>query len=117
MPVGYRLINIDKHETISFAYIDSGASLWELTNTVISSTVITYYLLRNIGNRVTVVNDCESQFNLFGSIVTWDDIHQYADMTNELIDNLIQEQILEEDGIIWIDKEENLYFRNLKKVI
>ena len=37
-------------------------------------------------------------------------------MTEIIIEELIEQGIIQDEGILWIDKEENLYYRDLKNI-
>ncbi len=113
MGLGYELINIDKRERLTFARIDSGTKKRELTGTAISSSLVTYYMLTNIGDRITFVDDHSIQLVVFGDTLTWDTINKYEDVTEKMVERLIQEDIYLNNGRIWIDEEEGLYFHDL----
>lgn len=113
MPVGYQLVNLDKKETIGFARIDIGSSFLELSGTVVFGSLLSYYMLKNIGDKITFANDSEDDFYFFGIHYTWKDFHDYRNVTEELINELIHSGLYEDRGIIWIDQDENLYYRNI----
>ena len=116
MAVGFQLVNLDKKETIGFAHVDTGDSLWELSGTVVFGSLLSYYMLKNIGDRITFINDHDGEFYLFGGHYTWDDFHSYRNVTDTLITELIEAKIYEDRGVNWIDQAENLYYRNLINV-
>lgn len=62
MPVSYQLVNLDKKETIAFARIDTGSSFLELSGTVVFGSLLSYYMLKNIGDKIAFANDCEDDF-------------------------------------------------------
>jgi len=116
MGVGYTLVNIDKKQTIDFYKIKTGTKLRELSGTVIASTIVTYYLLTNTGDRIAFIDDTYSQFNLFGRNYQSDFFDDFIDMTDKIVDELIEQEIIQDNGVIWIDKEDNLFFRDLINV-
>lgn len=52
MGIGHRLVNIDKKQQIGFYNVDTGIKIRELSGTIVASTIVTYYLLTNPGNRI-----------------------------------------------------------------
>ncbi len=66
MGVGYRLVNIDKKQQVCFYNVDTGTKLRELSGTVIASTIVTYYLLTNTGDRIGFINNTEGRFIVCG---------------------------------------------------
>lgn len=113
MGLTYELINIDKKERISFFKIDSGTKRRELTGTIISSSLISYYMLTNIGDRISFVDDHSSEYFVFGEKLTWDEKNKFQDVTEKLVKQLVQEDIYVNKGKIWLDEEEGLYFHDL----
>ncbi len=116
MGAGYELINLYKKEVISFARVCTGTKKRELAGTVIAGSIVTYYMLSNIGDRITFLDDHSDNFEVFGITITWEDIRNYNDVTEEVIRALIKEDIYVSEGKIWIDKEENLFFHDLVNV-
>lgn len=113
MGLDYDLINIDKKERLTFAKIESGTKKRELAGTVISSSLVTFYMLTNLGDRITFIDDCSEKHFVFGETLTCDVIDQYEDITEQIVEQLIQEDIYVNNGKIWIDEEEGLYFHDL----
>src|SRR5687767_14622536 len=98
MGEGYRLVNLDKKETISFHLIDTGVKLRELSGTSITGSIVTFYLLNNIGDKITFINDQDSEYTLFGSKYTGNDFKDFADVTDSVIEGLIKNDIVKEVG-------------------
>ncbi len=116
MGVGYTLVNIDKKEQIDFCNIDTGTKLRELSGTIITSTIVTYYLLTNTGDRIGFINDSGFHFMVCGQNYKSDDFDGFIDVTDRIIEELIEKEIIEDKGIIWIDKEDDLFYRDLKNI-
>jgi hypothetical protein len=116
MGLGFGLVNIDKRERISFSRVKTGTKKRELSGTIVSGSIITFYMIKNIGDRITFVDDHSSQFQLFEKEFTWADFLEFKDVTDGIIEELINNEILKDVGVIWIDKEENLYFRDLRNI-
>jgi hypothetical protein len=116
MGVQYTLVNLDKKQKISFYRVDTGTKLRELSGTVIASTIVTYYLLTNTGDRIGFINDTEDRFTVCGQNFEPSHFTDFIDVTNNIIEKLKEEEIIKDNGIIWIDKEENLFKRDLTNI-
>ena len=116
MGVGYKLVNIDKKQQVGFYNVDTGTKLRELSGTVIASTIVTYYLLTNTGERVGFINDTEYRFVVCGQNYDSDYFTDFVDVTDKIIKELIEKGIIQDNGIIWIDKEDNLFNRDLTNI-
>ena len=116
MGLQYKLINLDKKERISFFRVDTGTKLRELAGTEVAGNIVTWYLLQNIGDRISFVDDHSEEFTLFGSVYKYKDFYSYPDITERIIQELIAAEILEDNGVLWIDEEDDLYFKDLKNV-
>lgn len=112
----YNLINLDKKEIIMFKHINTGTKVRELSGTIISSAIVTYYLLANIGNRISFVNDNDSEVELFGIVYQTKDFYDYNEVTNEVVEELVAKEIFRKNGKIWIDKEEDLFHLDLDNI-
>ena len=113
MGMGYNLVNIDKKQQVSFYNINTGIKLRELSGTIIASTIVTYYLLINTGDRIGFINDTEDSFIVCGKNYKSDYFINFVDVTENIIEELIEEGIIKDNGILWIDKENNLFNRDL----
>lgn len=116
MGVGHILVNIDKKQQIGFYNVDTGTKLRELSGTVIASTIVTYYLLTNTGDRIGFINDAEDRFIVCGQNYESDYFTDFVDVTNKVIEELIEKEIIHDNGVIWIDKEDNLFNRDLTNI-
>lgn len=116
MGAWFLLVNIDKKEKVFFDKIRTGVKWRELSGTSIAGSMVTYYLLHNSGDRIAFINDSDGVFNLFNKQYTWQDFSDYKEMTDEIVQGLIENGIYRDDGIIVIDEEENLFERNLTNI-
>lgn len=98
-----------KKQQVSFYNINTGIKLRELSGTIIASTIVTYYLLTNTGDRIGFINDTEDSFIVCGKNYKSDYFINFVDVT----ENIIEEGIIKDKGILWIDKENNLFNRDL----
>ena len=113
MGVGYKLVNIDKKQQIGFYNVDTGTKLSELTRNVIASTIVTYYLLTNTGDKIGFINDTEYSFIVCGQTYQSEYFTDFVDATDKIIEELLEMKIIQDNGITWVDKEDNLFNRNL----
>lgn len=113
MGVEYTLVNIDKRHQIDFYNVRTGRKQRELSGTIIASAIITYYMLTNIGDRIGFINDVEESFLVCGQNYSSDYFSDFVDVTELIVEELIEKEIFKDNGIVWIDKEDNLFYRDL----
>lgn len=116
MRLGYTLINIDKKQQIRFYNVDTGTKLRELSGTVIASTIVTYYFLKNTGDRIGFINDTEDSVIVCGQNYPSNNFTDFIEVTNQIVEELIANEIIKDNGISWIDKKENLFVRDLVNI-
>jgi hypothetical protein len=112
MGVGYFLINSTKKEAINYYHLPVN-KMKEISGNPISAIITTWYLLNNRGNDIRFVPDSfiDENFNIT------DDIFQYKDVTDIVIEELIKNGILKDNGIEYIDEDDlSLYFRRLDNI-
>lgn len=113
MGVEYTLVNIDKRHQIDFYNVGTGRKQKELSGTIIASAIITYYMLTNTGDRIGFINDVEESFLVCGQNYSLDYFSDFVDVTELIVEELIEKKIFKDNGIVWIDKEDNLFYRDL----
>ncbi|MBT9393786.1 hypothetical protein KLP40_11490 [Hymenobacter sp. NST-14] len=116
MGVQFELVNLDKEEVISFAGIDAGNKMRELAGTIVTSNIVTWYLLQNIGDRISFVNDTNESHVLFGRTYSKDTLAAYRDVTHQSINQLIDAGILRQAGNKMVDEEEGLSYQVLLNI-
>jgi len=116
MGLEYILVNLDKKEQIGFHNIRTGFKLRELSGTIISSTIVTYYLLTNTGDRIGFINDTDYNLLVCGKYYKSSHFKGFVDVTDRIIEELIENEIIKDNGIHWVDKEDNLYYHDLINV-
>lgn len=99
MGQGYVLVNKSKGEIISFAHLPVSKAR-ELTGNPVTAAMTTWYLLSNIGDQISFIEEEHV-------------VDDYRDVTNRLIDDLIKSQIIEDDGIEVFDPSEPEIFIRL----
>ena len=115
MGAEYILVNESKKEIITFAHLN-GAKMKELVGNAAQSAIVTWYLLNNQGDQIQFVSDTDEywpfetgSFKLAAS---------YPDRTNEVIEVLIENKILVDNGLLHVDKDEpdTIYTRDIVNV-
>ena len=116
MGLQFELINFDKKEIISFEKVNSGLKLKELSANDITSTIVTYYMLKNRGDKISFIDDHTEKHELFGETYNYSDFNIFQDKTEIVINELIENNILENEGGLEVDEEMDIYYYDLKKV-
>lgn len=115
MGAEYELVNQTKKEVVSFLYLN-GSKKRELVGNPVQSAIVTWYLLNNQGDDIQFVSDINGEwpFSTGSRKVSL----QYPDKTEEIIDTLIREGVLKDNGILCRDKEEPdmFYIRDIVNV-
>ncbi len=113
MSVGYSLVNVSKRQIISFAHIPA-STVRELAGNPVAAAISTWYLLQNQGNAIAFVSDTYDDwpFPTGGR----DDLSEYEDVTDTIVNSLVEAGILADEGIAWADPAEpdRVYIRALR---
>jgi len=113
MGVQYSLINKTKKEKISYSHLPVG-KLRELAGFPVSSAITTWYLLKNSGDEIGFLPD-QGESPMKG--INWEVVKNYSDVTEKVIDELIENGIIEDNGVDIFDEEEpELYIRRLRNI-
>jgi hypothetical protein len=97
------LINKSKQEIIGFAHLPAGKAR-ELAGNPVTAAITTWYLLQNSGDNILFAEEEHIEDG-------------FADVTNHVIEILIQNGILQDNGIEVFDEEEpDIYVRRLENV-
>ncbi|SHK36906.1 hypothetical protein SAMN02745163_03691 [Clostridium cavendishii DSM 21758] len=106
MGIEYQLVNKTKKEIITYIHIPASKKR-ELAGNTISASITTWYLLNNSGDEIKFVSD-EEYFK------ENDKFKNYKDVTEEVIIDLIKNNIIRDEGIEYMDEDENsCYIRKL----
>ncbi|WP_343633240.1 hypothetical protein [Fluviicola sp.] len=119
MGLDYSLVNVDKKEIIDFYGVDTGTHFREIPGTVIASTIVTYYLIKNAGDRIGFISDIslpDVPEIICGEEFSFEYLRDFTEVTDRIIDELIEQEIIKDHGIVWIDKEDNLFYRDLRNI-
>ncbi|MCX4028621.1 hypothetical protein H0A36_13920 [Endozoicomonas sp. SM1973] len=115
MGVEYILVNETKREMISFNHLN-GSKKRELAGNSVQSAIVTWYLLSNQGDQIQFVSDTYSDWPF--NIGSRDSVWEYIDKTEELINTLISQGILQDNGMLYVDEDEpeSIYVRDIKNI-
>lgn len=118
MSVSYCLINLTKKERISFAHLPVSTK-WEITTYSVSAAITTWYLINNSGDQIGFVPDTYGSDDkewLFKNL-TWDQINQFTEITDKIINEMIKEGIIKDNGVeIFDENEPDVYIRKLEVI-
>ena len=109
MGLQFELINLDKKELISFAGIGVGTKLHELAGMTVAGNIVSWYLLRNAGDRISFVNDTENTQMLFGNTYSSADFSDFKDVTLRVVHELVKAEILQFVEVKRIDENEDVF--------
>jgi hypothetical protein len=103
MGVGYTLVNYSKKEIIRFSHIP-GSTAHELAGNPVSAAMTTWYLLQHPGDQIAFVSDTYGEWPFPEG--TYNELSAYDEMTDVVVNALITEGILSDEGILWADEDE-----------
>jgi hypothetical protein len=115
MGVCYDLVNNTKRERIAFACLPAH-KMHELAGNSTTSAIVTWYLLHNAGDSIAFVSDTNGEWPFTSG--TRDDLLDFPDVTNRVVDDLIANKILADHGIGWADElePETIHYRDIRNV-
>lgn len=111
MSVGYALVNKTRREILSFHRLPvSSAS--EIARDPVAALLTTSYMLRHLGEAIGFVSDTYGEWPFpegeCGAHA------RYRDVTDQMVQEMIGEGILRDDGILWRDDDDpGLYIRKI----
>ena len=116
MSVGYCLINKSKKEMISYSHLPVNTAK-ELTGNSVSSAITTWYLIKHSGDEICFVPDQYYEENWPNKDISWKEIDNYKDLTDDIIKELLEMKILADCGVEILDESEpDIYIRRLKNI-
>jgi hypothetical protein len=112
MGVGYNLVNFTKKEMVGFIHV-SASKKHELAGNPAASAITTWYLLENAGDKISFVSDTNEDWPFPEG--SKKDLLLYPDVTDRVIDALIANGILSDQGRNYVDPDEpdTVYERDL----
>lgn len=102
MGQGYVLINKSSKEVITYAFLRASKAR-ELSGNSVTSAITSWYLLKNMGDKIQFIEEEKVGDG-------------YTDVTNQIIEELIENKILKDNGFEVFDEEPIVYMRKLENV-
>ena len=115
MGVTYILVNQTKRETVAYDHVRASKKR-ELAGNGAASAITTWYLLENLGDRISFVSDEDRGWPFpAGSRA---ELASYVDVTQRIVEDLLRNQILEDRGYAFVDPDEpgTVYERDLRNI-
>ncbi|QQO07631.1 hypothetical protein [Breznakiella homolactica] len=118
MGIGYILVNKTKREAISFYRLPVN-TMREISGNPVSAAIVTRYLFKNPCDCIAFcpdnINSDDPSWPMAG--LSWEDINGFKDVTGELIDDLIRNKILRDDGILFQDGDDpDIFIRKISNI-
>ncbi|MFD2572766.1 hypothetical protein ACFSUS_19150 [Spirosoma soli] len=114
MSVGYRVINVDRKERIEFTeHIHMGYTFGEILGSSLFGSVLSFYMMTHLGDRISFVHDRQDEVDLFGVRYSWDELYDFTNVTEQIVEQLITSKLYEDVGIGWSDEEEGFFVRKI----
>lgn len=103
MSVGYILVNHSQKEVIRFIHTPASTA-HELAGNPVSAAITTWYLLQHPGDQIAFVSDTYEVWPFPEG--THDELSIYDELSDVVVDALIAEKILRDEGILFADEDE-----------
>ena len=115
MAIQYILINETKKEQISFLHLN-GSTRRELAGNSPQASIVTWYMLENTGDEIQFISDTHDDWPF--KTGNKNASRSYTEKTNDVINTLINNSILEDRGYIYRDPEDpdNVFIRDIVNV-
>ncbi len=106
MGTTYILINDTKKEMIGFPHLPVSKKR-EIAGNPTSASIVTWYLINNRKDDIRFYSEYETSYPV-----------DYKDVTDQIILELIDNEILEDNGMEWVDEDEpeKVYIRSIKNI-
>jgi hypothetical protein len=112
MGVEYHIVNYTKREFIMFEYVDT-YSPGEILRNPVATCITTWYFMFNRHDKVAFVSDSLTEWPF--SDGTPSDMFSYREVTSEIINTLIAEGIIVDEGKKILDETDpDMYVRILR---
>ncbi|QWF16386.1 hypothetical protein [Lysobacter capsici] len=113
MSLGYVLVNATRREQIAFRHLPASTQR-EIAGHP-AAAVVAWYLLEHPGDAIAFVNDHDAVWPF--AIGAFDDLRDYADMTDQVVADLIAAGIVRDEGKGYVDEDDpNVFVRNLTNI-
>lgn len=113
MGEGYSLVNQTKCEVIGFLHVPATKKR-ELAGNPAAAAITTWYLLENIGDDIAFVSDTFDDWPFSNG--NRKEMSAYTDVTDRVIESLIEQGVLADHGMSYVDPDEpdTIYERDLR---
>lgn len=116
MGVQYILVNFTKKEKIDFTHLGQTTKR-VLSGSSENSAIVTWYMIENIGDRISMIPDQYEKWLFFEDSEDNVFSENYKDVTNKIVNQLIEAEILVDKGLSYQDEDDpSIYERNLKNI-
>lgn len=114
MSVGYILVNATRREQIAFRHLPASTQR-EIAGRPAAAAVVAWYLLEHPGDAIAFVNDHDDAWPFASG--AFEDLSDYADLTDQVVADLIAAGILRDEGMGYVDEDDPAVFvRNLTNI-
>jgi hypothetical protein len=113
MGIAYQIVNLTKREKITFAHLGT-CTKNELAGNPVSAAITTWYLLGNLGDHIIFIPDIYDIWPI--TQLSLEAFHKLPDMTDNVVNSLIQNKLITDYGKRWMDEyePETIYIRDLR---
>ena len=113
MPASQTLFNRTKKEYLLFAHLPFSKPN-EIYASDVACLMVTWYMLENSGDDILFLPDYDSYESALEPFRH--NINEYVEVTDHIVDALIQSKLIIDDGHLWTDEDDaTIYERNLIK--
>ncbi len=114
MGVSYSLVNYTKKEYIVFDKV-AASKAREIAGNPASSSISTWYLLKNIGDHISFVPDLSNEWPFPEG--SHDSLLNFKEVTDEIVSSLILEGVIVDEGKEFpFEDDQEIYIRKLRNI-
>ena len=107
MSIGYVLVNATRRQKVAFHHLPASTKR-EIAGHPAAAAVVAWYLLEHPGEAIAFVNDHDAVWPF--AVGSFDDLSDFADMTDRVVADLIAAGILRDDGMRYVDEDDPVIF-------
>ena len=113
MGVGYILVNRTRSEQIMFLHVGATTAR-EIAGNPAAAAITSWYLLHHQGDDISFVTDSLGDWPFRSG--SRSDLHSYAEVTDRIVEQLIEAGVLSDHGKAFVDQDEPdvVYERDLR---
>lgn len=113
MGLGFFLVNFTKKEMLFFHEI-SGDKAREVAGTASSASIVSWYMIKNMSDYISFVPEQDDEW--FFSISLKEILDSFSDVTEYVIKDLVKNEVLKDNGYIYLDDDKSIRIRVLKNI-